>query len=77
MQLAKKLIMIFLKKICIPFLAISQRMNGFTSKLFNRKKYLIWSLFAADDDANAYNIFKIHEFRVCDCYLHWILQFQF
>ena len=76
MQLAKKLIMIFLKKICIPFLAISQKMNEFTSKLISRKKYLISSLFADDDD-NAYNIFKIHEFRVCDCYLHWILQFQF
>ena len=54
-------------------------MNEFTSKSINRKKYFIWSLFAADDDddANGYNIFKIHEFRVCDCYLDWILQFQF
>ena len=51
-------------------------MNEFTSKSINRKKYMIWSLFADDDD-NAYNIFKIHEFRVCDCYLDWILHFQF
>ena len=41
---------------------------------------MTWSLFADDDDdvdVNAYNIFKIHEFRVCDYYLDWILQFQF
>ena len=40
---------------------------------------MIWTLFAADDDdddANAYKIFKIQEFRVCDCYLDWILHFQ-
>ena len=65
--------MIFLKKNCISFLAISQRMNEFKSKSINRKKYLIWTLFDDDDDAK---IFKIQEFRVCDCYLDWILHFQ-
>ena len=44
-------------------------MNEFKSKSINRKKYFIWTLFADDDDDNAYNIFKIREFRVCDCYL--------
>ena len=51
-------------------------MNEFKSKSTNRKKYLIWTLFADDDDDNAYNIFKIQEFRLCDCYLDWILHFQ-
>ena len=69
--------MVFLKKNCISFLAISQRMNEFKSKSINTKKYFIWTLFADDDDDNAYNIFKIREFRVCDCYLDWILHFQF
>ena len=68
--------MIFCEKNCISFLAISQRMNEFKSKSTNRKKYLIWTLFADDDDDNAYNIFKIQEFRLCDCYLDWILHFQ-
>ena len=55
-------------------------MNEFMSKSINRKKYLIWTLFDDDDDndeANANQIFKIKEFRVCDCYLDWILYFQF
>ena len=49
------------------------KMITLTIKLINRKKYSIRTLFADEDD----NAYKIHEFRVCDCYLDWILHFQF
>ena len=44
------------------------------SKSADEKKNLLWRLI--DDDENDDNVFKIHEFRVCDCYLDWILHFQ-
>ena len=67
--------MIFLKKIAYLFwLFHKEWMNLSQNRLIEKN---IWfGLFADDDDDNAYNIFKIQEFRLCDCYLDWILHFQ-
>ena len=51
-------------------------MNEFMNKLVD-KKYLLWTVFDEDEDEDSgLNTFEIHEFRVCDCYLDWILYFQ-
>ena len=51
-------------------------MNEFMNKSVD-KKYLLWTVFDEDEDEDSgLNTFEIHEFRVCDCYLDWILYFQ-
>ena len=51
-------------------------MNEFMNKSVD-KKYLLWTAFDEDEDEDSgLNTFEIHEFRVCDCYLDWILYFQ-
>ena len=46
--------------------------NEFGSKFTDRKKiYLLWYAFAENDD----KLFKIQEFRVCDCYIDFALWF--
>ena len=51
-------------------------MNEFKNKSVD-KKYLLWTVFDEDEDEDSgLNTFEIHEFRVCDCYLDWILYFQ-
>ena len=48
-------------------------MNEFMNKSVD-KKYLLWTVFDEDEDEDSgLNTFEIHEFRVCDCYLDWIL----
>ena len=53
-------------------------MNEFMSKSFGsqKKKYLLRSVLDDNNNNNELNVFKIREFRVCDCYLDWILSFQ-
>ena len=47
--------------------------------IYNRenRKHLLWSVFDDEDDEN-FNIsrFKICEFRVCDCFLDWIIYYR-
>ena len=34
-----------------------------------QRKYLLWAVFDDNDDDDGFINFKIHEFRVCDCFL--------
>ena len=45
-----------------------------TYPIDEQEKHLLWAAF--DDEEAELNRYKIHEFRVCDCFVDWIIYFQ-
>ena len=42
--------------------------------IVEQEKHVLWAAF--DDEEHELNRYKIHEFRVCDCFVDWIIYFQ-
>ena len=72
---AKKSLITILKKIYMFFVACDEIMNN--SIIGNKgKKILLWTLFDIDDEEEEEEVKEVEEFRVCDCFIDWLLFYR-